>query len=151
MVCAMANAIETEVLDAPPKISAALRKKILSDPNSEKIAKELKMDLETFVNTVGYYINNPGTEPSFLIVSDENLRKHGYEPPTVASLQAVVRESVAAFEAGDPDSGFDPPRRNSVELRVDAVGTKKTKTSVASAATKKASGTSSGAKGKPKK
>jgi hypothetical protein len=117
----MANSMETEVLDAPPKISAALKKKILSDPNTEKIAKELKMDLETFVNTVGYYINNPGAEPSFLIVSDENLRKNGFEPPTAASLTAVVRETVAAFEAANPDSGFDEPRKKGVDVRGDAV------------------------------
>jgi hypothetical protein len=121
------SAVPVEMLDAPPPVSAALRKKILSDPNTAKLAKEVDMDLETFVNTVGYYMNNPDVEPAFLVVSDEELRKNGYEPPTVAQLQANVRESVAMFEAGSANSGFDKPKKNTLELRAVEVGEKKAK------------------------
>ena len=107
---------EVEQLDKPPKISPELRKKILADPNVAKIAAELEMDLDEFVNTVGYYLNNPGVEPAFLVVSDENLRKMGVEPPTAEAIEANVRASVEAFKAGQAPSGFEDARKKSVSL-----------------------------------
>ncbi len=107
---------DVEQLDAPPPISAELRAKILSDPTVAKIAAELEMDLDTFVNTVGYYLNNPGVEPAFLVVSDENLRKMGVEPPTAEAIEANVRASVEAFKAGQSPSGFDQPRKKVVDM-----------------------------------
>lgn len=112
----MSNATDVEQLDAPPPISAALRAKILADPNVAKMAAELEMDLEVFVNTVGYYMNNPGVEPAFLVVSDENLRKMGVEPPTAEAIEANVRASVEAFKAGQAPSGFEDARKKSVSL-----------------------------------
>lgn len=118
---------DVEQLDAPPPISAELRAKILSDPNVEKIAAELEMSVEEFVNTVGYYMNNPGVEPSFLVVSDENLRKMGVEPPTAEAIEANVRASVEVIKAGQAPSGFDEARSKPVELNAqdgEAVTTK---------------------------
>jgi hypothetical protein len=89
------GAHNVEQLDAPPPVSPELRAKILADPNVAKIAAELEMSVEEFVNTVGYYMNNPGVEPSFLVVSDENLE---------------------AFKAGQAPSGFDEARSKPVEL-----------------------------------
>jgi hypothetical protein len=112
----MSDGTDVEQLDAPPPISAALRAKILADPNVAKIAAELEMDLETFVNTVGYYMNNPGVEPAFLVVSDENLKKMGVNPPTAEAIEANVRASVEAFKAGQAPSGFEDARKKSVDL-----------------------------------
>jgi hypothetical protein len=112
----MSNGADVEQLDAPPPISAELRAKILSDPNVAKMAAELEMDLEVFVNTVGYYMNNPGVEPAFLVVSDENLRKMGVEPPTAEAIEANVRASVEAFKAGQAPSGFEDARKKGVDL-----------------------------------
>ena len=103
-------------LDEPPAVSAELRAKILSDPQVAKMAAELKMPLDRFVNTIGYYMNNPGTEPAFLVVSDENLRKMGVTPPTIEQLEADVKASVEAFNIGQGPSGFDAPRKSMVEL-----------------------------------
>ena len=112
----MSDDIDVEQLDAPPAISPELRAKILSDPNVAKMAEELQMDLDEFVNTVGYYINNPGVEPAFLVVSDDNLRKMGVEPPTAEAIEANVRESVEAIKAGKPSSGFEEPRKKAMDL-----------------------------------
>ncbi|PTL81157.1 hypothetical protein [Vitiosangium sp. GDMCC 1.1324] len=112
----MSDGTDVEQLDAPPPVSAELRAKILADPNVMKIAAELEMSLDEFVNTVGYYMNNPGVEPAFLVVSDENLRKMGVEPPTAEAIEANVRASVEAFKAGQAPSGFDQPRKKTVEL-----------------------------------
>jgi hypothetical protein len=114
------GAPEIEQLDAPPPVSPELRAKILSDPNVAKIAAELKTDLETFVNTIGYYMNNPGVEPAFLVVSDENLRKMGVNPPTNEAIEANVRQSVEAIKAGKAPSGYEPPRKKTVELQASA-------------------------------
>ncbi len=107
---------DVEQMDAPPPVSAELRAKILADPNVAKIAAELEMSVDEFVNTVGYYMNNPGVEPAFLVVSDENLRKMGVEPPTAEAIEANVRASVEAFKAGQAPSGFDEARSKPVEL-----------------------------------
>jgi len=112
----MSDGSEIEQLDAPPPISAELRAKILADPNIAKMAAELEMDLDTFVNTVGYYMNNPGVEPAFLVVSDENLRKRGVEPPSAEAIEANVRASVEAIKAGQAPSGFEEPRKKTVEM-----------------------------------
>jgi hypothetical protein len=112
----MSDGSEIDQLDAPPPISAELRAKILADPNVAKMAAELEMDLDTFVNTVGYYLNNPGVEPAFLVVSDENLRKMGVEPPSAEAIEANVRASVEAIKAGQAPSGFDEPRKKTVEM-----------------------------------
>ena len=107
---------ELEHLDAPPPVSAELRAKILSDPNVAKLAAELGMPLDEYVNTIGYYMNNPGVEPAFLVVSDENLKKMGVDAPTNEALEANVRASVEAIKAGQSPSGFDAARKNAVEL-----------------------------------
>ncbi|OJT27295.1 hypothetical protein BO221_04740 [Archangium sp. Cb G35] len=107
---------DIDQLDAPPPVSAELRAKILADPNIAKMAAELEMELDEFVNTVGYYMNNPGVEPAFLVVSDENLRKMGVEPPTSEAIEASVRASVEAFKAGQAPSGFDDARKKGVDL-----------------------------------
>lgn len=112
----MSNGTQIEQLDAPPKISAELRAKILADPNVAKIAAELEMPLDEFVNTVGYYLNNPGVEPAFLVVSDENLRKMGVEPPTAEAIEANVRASVEAIKAGQGTSGFEDSPKKAVDL-----------------------------------
>jgi hypothetical protein len=113
----MSNGADVEQLDAPPPISAELRAKILADPNVAKMAAALEMDLDEFVNTVGYYMNNPGVEPAFLVVSDENLKKMGVNPPTAEAIEANVRETVETMKAGKPSSGFEEaPRKKGVDL-----------------------------------
>ena len=112
----MSTGTEVEQLDAPPPISAEQRAKILSDPNVAKMAAELEMPLEEFVNTVGYYLNNPGVEPAFLVVSDANLKKMGVHAPTNEELEANVKASVEAIKAGQGPSGFDKTKKNAVEI-----------------------------------
>ena len=74
------------------------------------------MSVDEFVNQIGYYLNNPGTEPAFLVVSDENLRKIGVEPPSAEAIEANVRATVEAIKIGQSPSGFDAPRKNAVDL-----------------------------------
>lgn len=115
----MSEGNELEHLDAAPPISAEQKAKILSDPNVAKIAAELGMSIDEFANQVGYYLNNPGVEPAFLVVSDANLRKMGVEPPSAEAIEANVRASVEAIKAGQGPSGFDPTKKKAVELPTD--------------------------------
>lgn len=97
-----------EQMDKAPQISAELRAKILADPNVAKIAEKLEMPLEEFVNQIGYYMNNPGAQPAYLMVSDENLKnKLGLEVPSQEELAANVRASMKAIRAGEAPSGFE--------------------------------------------
>lgn len=113
----MSEEIPLEQLDAPPPISPELKAKILADPNVAKMAAELEMDLDEFVNQIGYYMNNPGTEPAFLVVSDENLKTHlGVTAPTQEQLEANVRASVEAIKVGQSPSGFDQAKKSPMKL-----------------------------------
>ena len=112
----MSEGNQLESLDKPPAISAEQRAKILADPNVAKIAAELQISVEEFVNTVGYYINNPGVEPAFLVVSDENLKKMGVTPPTAEAIEANVKASVEAIRAGQGPSGFEQAKKQPVAL-----------------------------------
>jgi hypothetical protein len=86
---------QVEVLDKAPPVDPALREKILADPNVARLAQVLGVPLDEYVNQIGYYINNPGVQPALAMASDEDLRnKLGVEPP----------------------SGFDAPRKKTIEL-----------------------------------
>lgn len=108
---------QTEHMDGAPAIAPELRAKILKDPNVAKMAKELGLSLDEFVNQVGYYLNNPDAEPGFLVVPDDKLRSElGVEPPTEEALEANVRASVVAIQAGQAPSGFEAARKNTVDM-----------------------------------
>jgi hypothetical protein len=110
----MSNSIESH--DAPPPISPEQKAKILSDPNVGKIAAELGLSVDDFANMVGFYLNNPGVEPAFLTVSDENLRKLGVEPPSAEAIDANVRATIEQLTAGNKTSAFEAAKRKEVEL-----------------------------------
>ena len=112
----MSEGTTTEHLDAAPPIKPELRAKILSDPNVAKMAAELGLTVDEFVNQIGYFMNHPDTEPGFLMVTDEKLREMGVEPPSAEALEANVRASVAVIQAGQAPSGFEAARKNAVDL-----------------------------------
>lgn len=108
---------QVEMMEAPPPVSPELRAKILADPNVAKLAKELGQDLETYVNTIGFYINNPDVQPALLQASDEDLRKVvGIEPPTFEAITASLKASNDAFMAGQAPSGFEDQKRAAMAI-----------------------------------
>lgn len=108
---------EVEVLDKAPPIDPALRAKILADPNVAKIAAELGVPLDDYVNQIGYFINNPGVQPALAIASDEDLKKHlGVDAPTFEQIEANLKASNDAFMAGQAPSGFTAHKKATVEL-----------------------------------
>ncbi|MBL8910206.1 MAG: hypothetical protein JNM17_05805 [Archangium sp.] len=108
---------EIETLDAAPPASPELRAKILADPNVAKVAAQLGTPLEEYVNQIAYYMNNPGVVPALAQMSDEDIKKHtGNDAPTFEQIGAAVKAASDAFMAGQAPSGFDPARKNTVDM-----------------------------------
>lgn len=108
---------QVEVLDKAPPIDPALRAKILADPNVAKLAAELGVPLDDYVNQIGYFINNPDTQPALAMASDEDLKQHlGVDAPTFAQIEANLKASNDAFMAGQAPSGFTAHKKNTVEM-----------------------------------
>ncbi len=107
----------------------ALRAKLLADPNTERIAKTLNVSVEEYIDTVLTYAVNPGLEPEFATISDENLVKMGApKPPSIKEMVDWVEEAVEVSavhertdyedsKVGPVDLGKAPP----VEARPDEV------------------------------
>lgn len=112
----MSEQTQIDQLDAAPPVSPELRAKILADPNVPKMAASLGLTVDEFVNQIGFFLNNPDTEPLFAVVKDDDLRKLGVEPPSAEAIEANVRASVAAIKAGQAPSGFDATKKSAVEL-----------------------------------
>lgn len=70
------------------------RAKILADPNTARIAKELSMPLEEYVDMVLHYAMNPGAEPELLMVKDEDLRAQGFNPPSIQDVERYLDQAV---------------------------------------------------------
>lgn len=108
---------QVEMMDKAPPIDPALRAQILADPNVAKLAKELGVPLEEYVNQIGFFINNPGVQPALAMASDEDLKnKLGVEAPTFQQIEANLKASNDAFMAGQAPSGFVAHKKNTVEM-----------------------------------
>lgn len=106
-----------EVMDKAPPISAELRAKIMADPNVAKVAASLGTPIEEFINQIGFFYNNPDTQPALAIASDEDIKKlTGNDPPTFEQIEANVKASAEAWAAGQAPSGYDAPKKNTVEM-----------------------------------
>jgi hypothetical protein len=94
-----------------------LRKKILSDPNTAQIAKNLGVPLEDYVNQVLHFVLNPHEEPNLYVVEDAALRGMGYEPPDADAMGQYIIDAATVAQAAAPQSGFvDEKKKKLVEL-----------------------------------
>lgn len=73
-----------------------IRNEVLADPNTAKIATELRVSLEEFVQRVVFFATNPGVEPELFIMSDENVKANGGSVP---DLKEVVQYLDREYEA----------------------------------------------------
>ncbi len=76
----------------------AMRKQLVEDPNTAKIAEQLKMPVEEYITLVMHYATT-GEKPTFFMVKDEDLRKMGHEPPDKAKMEKYVVDAVATAVA----------------------------------------------------
>jgi hypothetical protein len=80
------------------KDPAVLRQKLVDDPNTAKIAEQLKMPYEEYITLVLHYAIT-GEQPQFFIVKDEDLKKMGHEVPDKAAMEKYVVDTVATAAA----------------------------------------------------
>jgi hypothetical protein len=111
----------TQPKGQPPKDPEVIRKKVLADPNTAEIAKNLGVSLEEYVNQVVHYVLHPNEDPSVYIVEDEDLRAMGYEPPSGEEIGRVVmnaaNEAAAIAEAKGTTTGFVDAKKDPVSLQ----------------------------------
>lgn len=98
----------------PTKSPEEMRKKLVEDPNTAKIAEQLKMPLEEYITLVMHYATS-GEKPQFFIVKDEDLRKMGHEPPDKAKMEKYVVETVATAMAHN-GTAFQGEQKKPVSL-----------------------------------
>jgi hypothetical protein len=91
-----------------PEQLAAIRAKVLADPNTKKIADSVQMSLEDYVEQVMKYVANPKMEPMVHIVPDNELREAGIEPVDVNKVKAYLEEYVDAQEISMKSKFADP-------------------------------------------
>jgi hypothetical protein len=109
------NAIANPKTNYPP-ISPELRERILSDPNIAKIAQQTGGNLEEFVKSIGYHINNPDAPPLLVTLPDEMIEKElGFKPPTLDEMMTRLKSLLGVATAGKT-TGFDPTKKKLVEI-----------------------------------
>lgn len=88
----MADTQETKA----QKSALEIRKKVLADPNTAKIAEKLGVPLEEYVEGVVHFAMNPEELPEYVVVTDETLQeKFGLGPtPKVAEILRTFDEQV---------------------------------------------------------
>ncbi len=57
-----------------------VRAELLKDPETKRIAEAVSMKLEDYVELVLKYAQDKDKEPELAVVSDEELRKNGFNP-----------------------------------------------------------------------
>lgn len=105
---------------ALPKDPETLRKLVLDDPNTAKIAEKLGVALEEYANQVVQFAMNPDAEPSLYMAEDADLKSIGWEPPDPAAMGRYLIEAVTVAEASDKTE-FSDPKKKLVEMP-DAAG-----------------------------
>lgn len=94
-----------------PQDPEALREKLMNDPDTKAIAKNLGVELKAYVDQVVHYVTNPDEEPTFYVASDEDMRSIGWEPPDPDAIGKYLIESVAVAKAADATEFTDPKKK----------------------------------------
>lgn len=98
-----------------PPDPAVLRKKLIDDPTTEQIAKELGVTLEEYVEQVLHFAMNPEAMPDLYLVEDEDLRKMGYQPHTADEIGRYLLEYVAVASATEK-TDFSEAEKKKLDL-----------------------------------
>ena len=106
------------------KDPAAIRAKILADPNVAIMAEKLHVEnMEEFINKIVHYAMNPNAEPQLYVAEDEDLIKAGFTPPNGAEIEAYMNQAIATFGAHEM-TAFDAAKDQKVSMS--AVDSKET-------------------------
>jgi hypothetical protein len=105
--------------DAPSKPRSALdvRKKVLADPNTAKIAEKLGVPLEEYVEGVVHFAMNPEQLPEYVVASDADIKeKFGLDPaPNEQQIVKIFEENLKFATLNDTNE-FKHPTKQQVAL-----------------------------------
>jgi hypothetical protein len=76
-----------------------VRAELLKDPDTKRIAKAVGMELEPYVELVLQYAQDKDKEPEVHVVSDEELKKNGFNVVTAEEAGKML-VSIAKGEFG---------------------------------------------------
>lgn len=71
-----------------------VRAELLKDADTKRIAKAVGMELEAYVELVLQYAQDKDKEPVLDVVSDEELRAAGFNPPTPEEAAQMLISAV---------------------------------------------------------
>ena len=100
---------------APPS-AEAIRTKALADPNTAKIADQLGVPLEDYVQQVVHFVLNPDAEPQLYVASDADLRKAGFEPPDGNAVGRYLVEAATVADAAGATAYAGGPKKKLVTM-----------------------------------
>src|SRR5437879_6176664 len=93
----------------------AVRKKILADPNTAKIADTLQIPLEDYVDQVVEYVLNPKKDPDLVVIKDDDLKKLGLFAPNPREMANYLDDHLEAAEVSEV-TDFTPAKKPKVTL-----------------------------------
>jgi hypothetical protein len=67
-----------------------VRAELLKDADTKRIAKAVGMELEAYVELVLQYAQDKDKEPVLDVVSDEELKANGFNPPSTEEVAKVL-------------------------------------------------------------
>jgi hypothetical protein len=103
-----------------PKLSPEeIRARVLADPHTSAIARQIGLALEEYVALVVQYATNPELEAELYVVKDDVLaRETGYQAPTEQQLHDFVRQGAATQRASGESTRFEAAAKPKVALTV---------------------------------
>jgi hypothetical protein len=91
--------------EAQKKEIETLRAKLLKDPDTQKIAKNLNFELNDYAGLVAHF-KVTGEEPQLFVAPDKVLKDNGFNPPTMEKLTGFIKEQKSILESSGQASSF---------------------------------------------
>jgi hypothetical protein len=80
-----------------------VRAELLKDPETKRIAEAVSMKLEDYVELVLKYAQDKDKEPEIAVVSDEELRKNGFNPLSAEEAADILIKGMKGELPGTVD------------------------------------------------
>ncbi|MFY2563102.1 hypothetical protein ACN469_36240 [Corallococcus terminator] len=93
-----------------------VRAELLADPDTQRIAKSVGMELAAYVELVLDYATHPEKEPVLKVVPDEALKAAGYDPPTLQEVGEFFKSAARG------ELGLGPPASYSTGFEANQAG-----------------------------
>jgi hypothetical protein len=94
----------------------SIRSSAARDPNTARIATNLGMALDEYLDLIVHYATKPAAEQQLFTVPDDALRDAGHDVPQPADVVRFFHER-KVIDSAVNGTGFDPPRAKGPALR----------------------------------